>query len=206
VACQNQTNSSPKVHPSTSQNTAVLAQAFRKVLKAGDEIIVTNQDHEANSGVWRQLADAGMVIREWQIDPETGSLDITDLDRLITNKTRLLTFPHCSNVVGEINPVAKICAKAKAAEVMTVVDGVSYAGMPHKQFNPAGPDHAQVAACNGVAEYFDTLYEHHFGASTDNHQRALAVAKLMCDAEQALIPAIIDYLDNKRQKPKYSNC
>ncbi len=233
--------------PSTSQNTAVLAQAFRKALKVGDEIIVTNQDHEANTGVWRQLADSGMVIKEWKIDPETGSLDINDLDSLITDKTRLLTFPHCSNVVGEINPVAEICAKAKAAEVMTAVDGVSFAGhglpdvdalgadiylfslykvygphqgamtvrkataeflgnqghffnegLPHKQFNPAGPDHAQVAACCGVAEYFDALYEHHFGISTDNHQRSVAVAKLMHDAEQAHIPAIVDFLKHRK--------
>ncbi|HEX5784237.1 MAG TPA: aminotransferase class V-fold PLP-dependent enzyme, partial [Burkholderiaceae bacterium] len=58
--------------PSTSQNTYVLAQAFAQRLQPGDEIIVTNQDHEANSGVWRRLARQGIVVKEWTMDPTTG--------------------------------------------------------------------------------------------------------------------------------------
>ena len=50
--------------PSTSQNTYVVAQAIRPLLKQGDEIIVTNQDHEANSGAWRRLASQGVVVKE----------------------------------------------------------------------------------------------------------------------------------------------
>lgn len=114
--------------PSTSQNTYVLAQAFGKILKEGDEIIVTNQDHEANIGVWRALAARGVVIKEWRVDSKTGSLDMRDLESLFTEKTKLLAFTHCSNVVAEINPVADICALARAANVTTVVDGVSFAG------------------------------------------------------------------------------
>jgi selenocysteine lyase/cysteine desulfurase len=60
--------------PSTSQNTYVLAQAFAKLLQPGDEVIVTDQDHEANSGVWRRLQAQGMVIKEWRVDPSTGTL------------------------------------------------------------------------------------------------------------------------------------
>ncbi|HEY9549946.1 MAG TPA: aminotransferase class V-fold PLP-dependent enzyme, partial [Kiloniellaceae bacterium] len=56
--------------PSTSQNSYVLAQAFRQMLRPGDEIVVTNQDHEANSGAWRRLAESGIVVREWTVDPE----------------------------------------------------------------------------------------------------------------------------------------
>ena len=52
--------------PSTTQNTYVLAQAFRQWMEPGDAIIVTNQDHEANSGPWRRLADAGFEVREWK--------------------------------------------------------------------------------------------------------------------------------------------
>ncbi|MGB0845338.1 MAG: aminotransferase class V-fold PLP-dependent enzyme [Thiolinea sp.] len=246
--------SSQEVHigPSTSQNTATLAHAFRKVLQPGDEIIVTNQDHEANTGVWRQLANAGMVIKEWQISPDTGELDVTQLDELINDKTRLLTLPHCSNVIGQINPVTDICRKAKSAGVMTVVDGVSYAGhgLPdidamgadiylfslykvygphqgvmtirrsaaeflgnqghffnadadhiHYHFVPAGPDHAQVAACNGVAEYFDALYQHHFkpeaNAAINTRARAMLVAELMHEAEKKLMPPLLDFLEQR---------
>ncbi len=71
---------------STSQNTYVLAQALRQYLKPGDEIIVTNQDHEANVGAWRRLEDAGMVIREWCINPDSAELDIEDLDALLNEQ------------------------------------------------------------------------------------------------------------------------
>jgi len=70
--------------PSTSANTYTLSQAFRPLLKAGDEIIVTDQDHEANSGVWRRMADAlDMTIREWKVDPETGRLDPAQFHALL---------------------------------------------------------------------------------------------------------------------------
>jgi selenocysteine lyase/cysteine desulfurase len=115
--------------PSTSQNTYVLAQAFRQLLKPGDEVIVTDQDHEANSGVWRRLAEQGAVIREWRVNAQTGLLDVRQLDELFSRRTRLLVFPHASNIVAHINPVADIVARARAADVLTVVDGVSCA--PH---------------------------------------------------------------------------
>lgn len=115
--------------PSTSQNTYVLAQAFAPLLKPGDEIIVTNQDHEANSGPWRRLADRGALIKEWRVDPRTGCLDVRQLDGLLSRRTRLLAFPHVSNVVGHINPVTVITAKAHEVGALTVVDGVSSA--PH---------------------------------------------------------------------------
>src|SRR5882757_2112566 len=74
--------------PSTSQNTYVLAQAFRTLLKPGDEIIVTDQDHEANSGAWRRLAAHGIVVKEWHVDRETGTLSLAALDPLLTDRTR----------------------------------------------------------------------------------------------------------------------
>ncbi|WP_204114591.1 aminotransferase class V-fold PLP-dependent enzyme [Shimia biformata] len=115
--------------PSTTQNTYVLAQAFRQWMQPGEAIIVTDQDHEANSGPWRRLADEGIEIREWKIDPVTGHLDPADLEALLDDKVRLVCFPHCSNVVGEVNPVARITALAHGAGAFTCVDGVSYA--PH---------------------------------------------------------------------------
>ncbi len=94
--------------PSTSQNTYVLAQAFRALLQPGDEIIVTNQDHEANSGAWRRLAasrrqGARMARRPAQRPARRRRARAADQPR-----TRLLTFPHASNVVAHINPVADI--------------------------------------------------------------------------------------------------
>ncbi|WGI20632.1 aminotransferase class V-fold PLP-dependent enzyme [Amylibacter sp. IMCC11727] len=231
--------------PSTTQNTYVLAQAFGQWMDAGDAIIVTNQDHEANSGPWRRLADRGIEVREWKIDPDTGHLDVAALQNLIDDKVKLLCFPHCSNVVGEINPVAEICAIAKAAGIYTCVDGVSYAphGLPNvdqlgadvylfsayktygphqgimvireglgftlpnqghyfnegsleKRFTPAGPDHAQVAASAGMADYIDALCAHHGGAG-DAAARGAFAHDLMRDHEIRLLQPVLDYLRDK---------
>lgn len=118
--------------PSTTQNTYVLAEAFRQYLAPGDAIVVTNQDHEANTGPWRRLAAAGIDVREWQVDPETGHLDPAALEAMLDGKVKLVCFPHCSNVVGEVNPVAGIVALVHAAGAYACVDGVSYArhGLP----------------------------------------------------------------------------
>lgn len=166
--------------PSSSQNTYVLAQAFGKVLVAGDEIIVTNQDHEANIGVWRALEKKGLVIKEWQVDPATGSLNIADLKGLFSKRTALLVFTHCSNVVAEINPVAEICQLARAANVATVVDGVSYAGHGLPDVDALGADiyllslykaygphlgvmvirHAMAETLGNQSHYFNNAYRH----------------------------------------------
>ena len=232
--------------PSTTANTYVLAQAFGEWLHPGDTIILTDQDHEANSGPWRRLADRGIVIREWTIDPQTGHLDPEALWALVDDTVRLVCFPHCSNVVGEVNPVADICAKLRAAGIFSCVDGVSYAphGLPdvgalgadvylfsayktygphqglmvirralgealpsqahyfnadvlYKRFTPAGPDHAQIAACAGMADYIDALHDHHFVASVGEispAQRSARVHDLMRAQETAQLQPLLDHL------------
>jgi selenocysteine lyase/cysteine desulfurase len=118
--------------PSTSQNTYVIAQALRQELKPGDEVIVTNQDHEANIGAWSRLEDSGIVVREWIIDPQTAELHPMDLEALLGPKTRAVAFTHCSNVVASINPVREITDLVHEAGAWAIVDGVSFCphGMP----------------------------------------------------------------------------
>ena len=106
--------------PSTSQNTYVLAQAFAETLQQGDAVIVTDQDHEANSGAWRRLANRGMEIREWHIDPESGQLELDSLAAILDEKVKLVCFPHCSNIVGQENPVARIVAMAHDVGAVTL--------------------------------------------------------------------------------------
>ena len=232
--------------PSTTANTYVLAQAFRQWLNPGQAIIVTNQDHEANSGPWRRLAAEGIEVREWRMDPATGHLDPDDLAALLDDKVRLVCFPHCSNIVGEINPVAEICAMVRRAGALSCVDGVSYAphGLPDvgrlgadvylfstyktygphqglmvirnglaerlpnqghyfngdvswKRFTPAGPDHAQVAACAGIVDYVDALYAHHVKSGRDARDRAGVVHDLMRRRETKLLQPLLDYLSGR---------
>ncbi len=228
--------------PSTTQNTYVLAQAFREWLSPGEAIVVTDQDHEANSGPWRRLAQSGIEVREWRIDRDTGLLGLDDLENLLDERVRLVCFPHCSNIVGAINPVVEITAAAHAAGAFVCVDGVSYAphGLPnpgqmgpdiylfsayktygphqgimtirrelgqmlpnqghwfnadtlYKRFTPAGPDHAQVAASAGIADYFDTLADRH-GIAGDGAARAGGVHDLFRAHETELLQPVLDFL------------
>lgn len=127
--------------PSTSINTYVLANAFRATLKPGDEVVVTNQDHEANTGALRRaVAEAGATVREWRIDPETGLLDPAVLAGLVGDKTRVVSFPHCSNIVGQENDVKALTSIAHAVGARVIVDGVSYAPHGFPDLADLGPD------------------------------------------------------------------
>jgi selenocysteine lyase/cysteine desulfurase len=127
--------------PSTSQNTYVLAHAFGELLGPGDEVVVTNQDHEANTGAVRRIAErAGATLREWRIDPTSGLLDPDGLDALLTDRTRLVTFPHCSNIVGQENDVAALTGQAHAVGARVICDGVSFAPHTIPDVGALGPD------------------------------------------------------------------
>ena len=115
--------------PSTTQNIYVLANAMRPMWEIGDEIIVSCQDHEANAGAWRRLADRGIKIVEWHVDRQNGMLSIDDLKSLFTTKTKMVAFPHCSNVIGHINPVKEMTDLAHQYGALSVIDGVGFA--PH---------------------------------------------------------------------------
>ena len=114
---------------STSINLYVLSNALKYSIKPGDEIIVTNQDHEANISPWRRLSEVGANIKEWKINPETAELEIETLEKLLTEKTKIIAVTHCSNIVGTINDLKKISELAHNKNAIVIGDGVSYA--PH---------------------------------------------------------------------------
>ncbi|PIW27638.1 MAG: hypothetical protein COW30_09800 [Rhodospirillales bacterium CG15_BIG_FIL_POST_REV_8_21_14_020_66_15] len=118
------------IGPSTSMNVYVLTQALRPLWRTGDEVIVAVLNHEANSSPWRRLAEFGIVVKDWPVDAETGALRTDMLDALLTDRTRLVAFPHVSNITGDINDVAAITKQVHAAGAMVCVDGVAYA--PHR--------------------------------------------------------------------------
>ncbi|MEZ5196714.1 MAG: aminotransferase class V-fold PLP-dependent enzyme [Bacteroidales bacterium] len=96
----------------------------------GDEVIVTNCDHEANIGPWINMEKSGIKVKFWNINPETLELDLDVLDKLMTHKTRLVAFTHTSNILGTINPVKEITKFVHDRGAMVCVDGVAYA--PHR--------------------------------------------------------------------------
>lgn len=116
------------VAASTSINVYVLAHALRPLWADGDRVIVSIQNHEANSGPWRRLAETGIEVVEWPVDSDTGAL--SDLEALLTDRTRIVAFPHVSNVLGAINDVAAITRLVHDAGALVCVDGVAFA--PHR--------------------------------------------------------------------------
>jgi selenocysteine lyase/cysteine desulfurase len=78
--------------PSASMLLLLLARALRPCWRAGDEVVVTELDHEANVGPWRKLEASGIVVREWRMDPETCALRLADLEPLLNERTRLVAF------------------------------------------------------------------------------------------------------------------
>ena len=101
---------------------------MKNSLKKGDEIIVTNQDHEANISPWIKLKQLGIKIVEWKFRKDY-ELNIDDLKKLISKKTKILAVTHCSNIIGSINNLKEICHIAHNQNIIVVGDGVSYA--PH---------------------------------------------------------------------------
>ena len=236
------------IGPSTSVNSYVMAHALGAAWGPGDEIVVTQQDHEANQGVWRREAEArGALVKEWCIDPVSGLLDVSDLLPLLGEQTRWVFFTQCSNVVGTVNSVADIVASIRRNSAAQVcVDAVAYAphhicdlkaldvdiymfslykvfgphqglmylrsalqgsltpqchyfleSESHKRFNPAGPQHAQVAACGGVLEYFEALYLHHGGTpGTAPVAMMQSLHSLIAAHEIKLAQPLVDYLNH----------
>ncbi len=123
---------------STTQLLQNLSRAMEAELSPGDEIVTTEADHEANVGPWTRLASRGVVIKVWPLDPETLRLEERGLAPLLTKRTRLVAFPHVSNVLGSIHDVSALTRLAHAHGAKVCVDGVAFA--PHREVDVAAWD------------------------------------------------------------------
>jgi len=151
--------------PSTTVLAQFLARAMAARLRPGDEIVVTDFDHESNIGPWRALEKAGVVIREWQIDPHTLRPDLAALEALLGPRTRLVAVTHASNILGTIMPIAEIARRVHAAGAELVVDAVAYA--PHRAL-----DVAAWGADYYIFSFYKT-YGPHFAVMHGRHDRLL---------------------------------
>ncbi|HEY9619066.1 MAG TPA: cysteine desulfurase-like protein [Crinalium sp.] len=113
--------------------TFAMSRAIGRELQAGDEIIVTNLDHDANVAPWLALRERGIVVRTADIHPEDCTLDLVALERLITERTKVVAIGYASNAVGTINNVAEVGRLAHAVGALVFVDAVHYA--PHGPIN-----------------------------------------------------------------------
>jgi len=124
--------------PSTTQLMTMLAECYSRRLQPGDEIIICETAHEANAGPWAKLERFGIVVKLWRMDPNTLQCSLDDLRSLLTPRTKIVAFPHVSNLLGEVVDVASITRVAHEAGARVVVDGVAYA--PHRAIDVAAWD------------------------------------------------------------------
>jgi cysteine desulfurase/selenocysteine lyase len=113
----------------TTDGINLVADALGRTLRPGDEILVTDLEHHSNIIPWQMAArDRGVTVRSIPLAGD-GLLDFGALERILNPRTKVVAFAHISNVLGTITPVAQICARARAAGAVTVVDGAQAA--PH---------------------------------------------------------------------------
>ncbi len=245
-------NANPKevvIGHSTTMNVYVLSNALRSSLNPGDEIIVTNLDHEANIGAWRRLQEFGVVIKEWKIDPDTGDLGgPAKLETLLSDRTRLVCCTWCSNITGAINDIHEIVELVHSAGAMVCVDAVAYAphraldfkklnvdfmlfslyklygphlgvlcgkreillklenqnhyfftqsALPYK-LQPGGYLHETAASIEGIIEYFNSVFEHHFEDGNESvSERYSKVYELFTAHEDEIARPLMEFLNSK---------
>ena len=190
---------------STSINLYVLSNALKTFVGKGDEVIVTNQDHEANISPWRKMKNIGANIIEWKFNLNNHELELSELEKLITSKTKIIAVTHCSNIVGSINNLKKISEIAHKNNIIVIGDGVSYAphGFPdvknlgvdfytfslYKTYGPHlglmyGKEEILMNLPNQNHEFLDGQYPYTLNPGGSNHE------------ELASLIGIYDYFNN----------
>ncbi|TFF23121.1 cysteine desulfurase-like protein [Jiella endophytica] len=187
-----------------------LSEAMTGKLAPGDEIILTNADHEANIGPWLKHQERGVVVKFWNVDAETFELELDDLKDLLTERTKLVCVTHASNILGTINPIAEISAIAHAAGAEVVVDAVAYA--PHRaidvealgcdyyvfsSYKVFGPHFAVMWGRKDKLLALDNIY--HFFMSKESVPHKLEPGNINYEAAWGAIGAV-DYVEELGQK------
>jgi cysteine desulfurase/selenocysteine lyase len=121
----------------TTEGINLVASAWaRPRLRPGDELLLTVAEHASNLLPWKLVAgQTGARIRYVDVDDE-GRVRLDDLERMLSERTRLLSFSHVSNVAGYINPAAQICARARSAGACVLIDAAQSA--PHVPLDVQG--------------------------------------------------------------------
>lgn len=121
--------------------TLHMSRSLARNLKAGDEIVVTRLDHDANISPWLLIAeDRGCKVRWVDFDVEEGTLDVDDFTRAMEDKPKIVAFGYASNALGTVNPVRKLTKMAKDVGALVYIDAVQYA--------PHGPIDVQDLGCD----------------------------------------------------------
>ena len=144
---------------STTHLLQILCRAIAPSIQPGDEIVVTNCDHEANIGPWVRLCEErGATLRVWEVSPDSLDLELNDLDGLLSEKTRYVAMTHASNILGSVNPVAEVARKVHAVGGKLCIDAVAYA--PHRlvDVQASGADYYVFSFYKTFGPHFAVLW------------------------------------------------
>lgn len=185
--------------------TFSLSRALERMLRPGDEIVVTRLEHDANIAPWLTLLDAGIDVRWIDLRPEDVTLDLADAERLVGARTRLVAVGYASNAFGTVNDVRHIADLAHAAGAWVFVDAVHYgphgpidvaeigadllALSPYKFFGP------HLGVLWGRAEVLSTLRADHVRPSGDEPPGSWETGTLNHEALSALL-GTLRYLES----------
>ncbi len=154
--------------PSSTVMIQTVARAMAPRLGPGDEVVVSRIDHEANIGPWVGLQAQGVHVKFWDLNRASMTLETSDLEPLLSARTRLVVFTQTTNIFGAILPVAEITALAHERGAEVFVDGVAFA--PHRLVDVRGWD---------VDYYVFSLYKvfgPHHAVLYGKYERLLALA------------------------------
>lgn len=158
----------------TTEAINMVANGLTGKLRAGDEILISHMEHHANIVPWQMLAErTGATLKVIAVTPQ-GELDLDSFEQQLSERTRILAVTHVSNVLGTVNPVADLVAKAKALGAVTLLDGAQavphyrpdvqtlgcdfYVFSSHKIFGPTG-----IGVLYGREQLLEELPPYQFG-------------------------------------------
>jgi cysteine desulfurase family protein (TIGR01976 family) len=190
--------------PSSTALLRTLSQMLSPSFAPGDEIIVSEVEHEANAGAWLALEKGGVKVKFWPVDKDTLELSTQTLAGLLTERTKLVCITHASNILGSINPVREFADVVHAHGAKICVDGVAFA--PHRLidvqacdadyyvfsfYKAYGPHHAALIGC--YDDLLDLPGISHFFLSEDDIPYKFQPGNVNFELSYGCI-AISDYL------------
>jgi len=163
--------------PNMTTLTYAVSRAMGRELKAGDEILLTHLDHDANVSPWLALEEMGVKIQRAEIHESDCTLDMDDLARKITPRTKLVAVGYASNAVGTINDVAQIVKLAHAKGALAYIDAVHY--------TPHGPIDVRAIDCDFLVCSSYKFFGPHMGIlyGKREHLQRLRPYKLRANSE-----------------------
>jgi cysteine desulfurase family protein (TIGR01976 family) len=160
--------------------TFAISRSIGRELTPGDEIVVTRLDHGANYSPWVALEERGITIRVAEINDHDCTLDMSDLERKITSRTKLVAVGYASNAVGTINNVGEVVRMAHRVGAMAYIDAVHYA--------PHGPIDVRALDCDFLVCSSYKFFGPHMGILYGKHRHLTTLQPYQVAANTHAVP------------------